>query len=294
MTNNVTASSAEASAKTIANKAAEKSIAKADTAAENIVKGLALPEPNELPLTLDSFCQGIANTFEQTAQDYQTEAAVLCNNGTPTAALQQLFNNPYQGQGNAADFITTITPAQNPPGEQIQIFLHYAMKVPKNAVKVLLGEEQHVKTPYAEGILSISAEFDAPPENNGDADTAFTVMQNTIVNRQDDPVVQFNDLSEHHLKMYRMFPNNFDFFLASRTLVAPSEQFSKSVVLRGIMADPQDPEGSTYVFTVLNFIMNSRGDPDSNIGEGMRDTFVEFIESDLVTLYNEQVGAEQQ
>jgi hypothetical protein len=60
------------------------------------------------------------------------------------------------------------------------------------------------------------------------------------------------------------------------------------------MADPQDPEGSTYVFTVLNFIMNSRGDPDSNIGEGMRDTFVEFIESDLVTLYNEQVGAEQQ
>ncbi|MFW7378812.1 MAG: hypothetical protein ACOH5I_08400 [Oligoflexus sp.] len=261
----------------------------------NTVKS-ELPTANVLPLTPESFCSGLPNAFAITAQEFTIEANALCPGNAPSQAFRDLLTNAYSGQTNdperiERDYIRDLPSSENITGNNIQIFIAYAMKVPRKGVEALLAEESFVETPYSRDILTINASFLPPPVNNGEADTAFSIEQKTNVNRTDNPQVIFNDVSRHELRMYRLHPNNFDFFLAVRTLAAPSEQFSKSVVLRGVLADAAAPNDSSYIVTVLNFIMNSRDEPDSNIAEGMDETFRDFISRDMQTIYTAHTQA---
>lgn len=244
-----------------------------------------LPQPNQLELSPENFCRGIPNVMAYSEQSFDIEIQALCDGTTPTQDFLEILSNPYEGQNNAGRRIQELSSSESLPNQSVQIFIAYAMKVPKRGVEALLAEEGFVENPYSEGILSINASFLEPPRNEGNADTAFSIEQVTNVNRTNNPQVIFNDISQHDLRMYRMHPNNFDFFLAVRTLVEPSEQFRKAVVVRGVMADSENPAASAYIITVLNFIMNSRGDPDGRVGEGMIDTFTDFIVDDMRSVY---------
>jgi len=248
-----------------------------------------LPTPNVLALTPENFCLGLPNAFAITAQTFTIEANALCPGLIPSQIFRELLQTPYTGQNNPGRFVRQLPSSETITGNNIQIFIAYAMKVPKKGVKALLAEETFVEKPYSEGILSIASNFLPPPINNGEADTAFSIEQKTNVNRTNNPQVIFNDVSQHELRMYRLHPNNFDFFLAVRTLAARSEQFGKAVVLRGVIADAASPNDSSYIITVLNFVMNSRDTPGSNIADGMQDTFMAFITSDMQSVYQAHI-----
>lgn len=237
---------------------------------------LALPPRNSLPLTPASWCSGLLNANKITKQIYTQEAAVLCANGAPTPQFTALINSAYTGTGDPV--ITPINVGML--NGDVQLFVAYAMKLPKPAVQALLGEEKHVPSTYDQDNLKITAKFvNPPPSNNGDADTAFNVEQYTEVN----DVISFRETSKYELKMYRLHPNNFDFFMAARTLLTPTTQFRKAVVLRAIMSDPADPKKS-IALSVLNFVMNDR----NGNGDNVRATFERFVEADMLALYKSQ------
>ncbi len=235
-----------------------------------------LPPKNVLALSPENFCLGLKNAFAITKQNFADEAALLCPAQVPSPLFRTLLSNAYQGVGEP--IITTILIQETSATKTTQITVAYAMKINKPPVKVLLAEEKRVPTPYAENPLAISAKFGPPPLNTGDADTAFTVEQRTKV----DALVSFDDISMHDLKLYRLHPNNFDFFMAARTLTTPSEQFKKSVVFRGVMRDPVNANAS-YSISVLNFVMNSRDQHDRVV-----DAFTKFITADFKGLYTDQ------
>lgn len=247
-------------------------------AAGNSNMALALPPRNTLPLTPASWCAGLLNALKITKQSFTDEAAVLCTNGAPTPRFTEILNGAYTGVGDP----TIVTINRGMLGNDVQLFVAFAMKLPKPAVQTLLGEEKHVPSMYDQGNLKIQPKFvNPPPINNGDADTAFNVEQYTEVN----DVISFKETSKYELKMYRLHPNNFDFFMAARTLVTPTTQFRKAVVLRAIMADPSDPKKSIAV-SVLNFVMNDR----NGNGDNVRQTFERFVEADILALYKNQTS----
>jgi hypothetical protein len=234
-----------------------------------------IPPKNVLALTPENFCLGFKNMFAITKQSFQDEANLICPNQVPAPLFATLVANAYTGTGTP--FIQTIN--NTVIDEQtIQLTVAYAMKIPKPPVPTLLGEEKNVPTPYVGDPLTIRPKFGTPVPNTGDADTAFTVEQRTTVRA----AVEFDEVSVHDLKLYRMHPNNFDFFAAVRTLRTPSEQFKKAVVLRGVMRDPANANASISI-TVLNFVMNSRDEP-----ERVTEAFMNFIGADLRALYAAQ------
>lgn len=241
-----------------------------------------LPQPNVLDLTPENFCLGLPNALAISKQNFTIEANALCQGQAPTQLFRELLANPYLGGDRPNRFLEEIPSSEVVTGNNIQIFVAYAMKVPRKAVDALLAEEGFVKVPYRQEILNITSDFLPPPKNDGEADIAFSVEQRTVVTHER---VMFNDLSRHELRTYRLHPNNFDFLLAVRTLAAPSEQFKKAVVLKGLIADSEAPTNSTYLVTIFNFIMNSRDEPDSNIAEGVEETFLEFIERDMQNIF---------
>ncbi len=247
-----------------------------EVAAPSVGANLALPARNTLPISPATWCEGSLNALKISKQAITAELAALCTGATPTARFATLINSAYTGTGEAV--ITPISVGM--VGSDVQLFVAYAMKLNKPAVQTLLGEEKHVPSGYDVGDLKIVPKFvNPPPLNTGDCDTAFYVDQYTEVN----DVIDFKETSKNELKMYRLHPNNFDFFMAARTLVAPTEQFRKAVVMRAIMADPADPKKSIAI-SVLNFVMNDR----NGNGDNVRATFERFIEADFLALYKSQ------
>lgn len=235
-----------------------------------------VPTKNVQALTPENFCVGMGNVLKTIKQTITDEAALLCPNGVPSATLKALVATPYTGAGTPN--MVTLASTEFKDTTSSLITVAYSMKVPKNAVKALLGEEKHVNAVYKGDNLSISAKFLPPPINTGEADTAFQLEQRTTVVDK----VSFDEASVHDLRLYRMFPNNFDMMMAVRTLNKPSEQFRKAVVIRGVMNDPNDPN-QALSFSLLSFLMNSRNQHDRVIA-----AFSKFIEVDFMTLYSEQ------
>jgi len=234
-----------------------------------------IPAKNAQALTPENFCVGVGNVLKVSKQSFADEAAQLCPNGVPSANFKTLVATPYAGTGEP-NFIFQISEVKETLTSNI--IVAYSMKIPKNAVKVLLGEEQHVSSVYKGANLTISAKFLPPPINLGEADTAFQIEQRTTVKDN----VSFDDVSVHDLRLYRMFPNNFDMMMAVRTLTKPTEQFRKAVVVRGVMQDPSNPN-QALSFSVLNFSMNSRDKHDRVVA-----AFTDFIKADFQSLYGEQ------
>lgn len=236
-----------------------------------------LPTKNSLPITPDTFCAGIRNILSKAKQQLTAEADVICTGNTANQLLLQLLASPYQGGGNPQ--VTQLQPP-NPGNENVANFVTYAMRVKKKPVATLLSEEGIIRqTNYdnQESGFKLSLGFaDVPPVNEGDSDTSFLVIQQTFADQNN---VNFADTSKHDLKLYIMYPNNFEFLMAGRTLVAPTEQIKYGGVLRAVMPDPKDPEYSITV-SVINFVMNGRGR-----NEQVQDAFNTFILSDLESSY---------
>lgn len=268
-----------------------------------------LPEKNVLPISLESFCSGMPNVKAITTQDIEEELGVFCDNSNaPTAILQQIADRPYDAAADAnpdtdpSTYIVTLPQTANVTGNRIQFNIAFAIRVKKSAVSAVIAEEPNALVPYNSPAndrisLKIETSFIEPPENTGNADTSFSVEQTVNVVRDND--IAMKDVSVHRLNMYRIQPNNLDFFVAARTLESTtstelslndepvpnaSGQFEKANVVRGMMTDPADPE-SALVFTTINIIMNSRDEPESNIYEGMLEAFTLFTNNSLIDAY---------
>jgi hypothetical protein len=234
-----------------------------------------LAPKNDLALTPENLCLGFKNVLAKTKQVIQEEVNHLCPNNAPSPMLLNLLAAPYQGVGDPV--LTIIANVEDRNADTSLLTLAYAIRVPKSPAQTLILEEKHVPVPYSVRPLTVTNRFMDPPTNEGDADSVFTVEQRTVVTRGE----EFDDLSLHDLKLYRMHPNNFDFLAAARTLRTPSDQFKKAVVVRGVMKDPTDATKSISV-SVVHFLMNGRDEAD-NVSE----VFLQFIVDDTRVLYTE-------
>lgn len=250
-----------------------------------------LPRPNKLPLTPENFCLGAQETLKKAMQNLTEQLAAVCGaNGVPTQLFQNLLATPYTGTGNVT-LRRVRAPVENQNDQTTELFVAYAMRVPKSAVNTLLYEEKHATVGYdsdaqplptngdQQARMRMSFSFQEPPKNVGDADTTFGLQQTVDVRSL---VVNFNDVSQHDLRQYILHKDNFDFFMAGRTLLAPTQQFKKSTVLRGFMTDPANAERA-YVITIAHFLMNSRQQHDQLVL-----AFTNFLTTDVAKLYAAQ------
>lgn len=234
-----------------------------------------LPEKNVVALTPANFCAGIKNVKALSKQTFTDEVAVLCNNATPTPMFNSLMANAYNGVGTQN--LTEIIAGETGQMGQIQILAAYAMRINKPAVPLLLAEEPYINVAnYNVDGFKMEFKFVAPPANENDCDTGFRIEQFSQRSKQP---AKFDDTSIHDLKLYRLFPNNFDFMMAVRSIVTPTVQFKKSIALRAVMTDPTDPK-KAYSVTVLNLTMNGRGEEDRMI-----ETVMAYIRSDMRSVY---------
>jgi hypothetical protein len=249
-----------------------------------------LPVANKLPITPDNFCLGAQNVLKTAKQILSEELAVLCTGNTASTLFKNLLAAPYAGTGTPT-LTQVFAPREDGNARTSEIMVAFAMRIPKSAVNTLLVEEKHAIVPYdseAQPLplgnqlanMKMSFQFMEPPKNEGDADTTFALQQ-TVDTRS--VAVNFKDVSNHELRQYILHPNNFDFFMAGRTLVTPTEQFKKSVVVRGFITDPADAT-KTLVVTVAHFLMNSRDQHDQLVL-----AFSNFLTSDVSKLYQEQI-----
>ncbi len=250
-----------------------------------------LPTPNKVPISPENFCAGALETMKKSKQDLSEELSAICGaNGVPTQLYKTLLSTPYTGTGNVV-LRRVKAPVENQAQQTTELFVAYAMKVPKSAVATLLYEEKHATVSYDSDAQALPTEgnqqarmrmnfiFQEPPKNEGDADTTFGLQQTVAVTSL---TVNFTDVSQHDLRQYILHKDNFDFFLAGRTLVTPTTQFKKSTVVRGFMTDPANAE-QTLVITIAHFLMNSRQQHDQLVL-----AFTNFLTTDVAKLYAAQ------
>lgn len=244
-----------------------------------------LPQKNKLPITPVSFCSGQEGLVKKVKQPIQDEFSLLCQAGQPTALFMTMVTSAYDGS-NAVNYTPIkVGPSGELPG-WVDVKVAYSLRVRKTAVQILRSEEALMGPdfPYKSPDLNISFKFDVAPVLEGDADTAFTVKQRSL--RQAGSR-NFDDLSTHTLKLYRLIPNNFDFLLAARSLVEDSVElnkserlFKKATVLRAAMTDPKDPSFG-IVTTVMNFVVSDQQGQQDRV----EDIFVNFIKADLLNVF---------
>jgi hypothetical protein len=237
-----------------------------------------LPVKNDLPISGDVFCAGLAKTLGTMKQNVKTEAAVLCNGNKATALLNDLIATPYTGTGNPP--LRQIDSAAPVGQGNVRNYVAYSIRAPKKAVPMLLAEEQLVKTTKYSDSEGFTIALSMDPQlivNENDCDTAFRVNQYAENKNERAP---FTDNSKHDLKFYRLHPDNFDYLAAARTLVEPTGQIKHASIVRGFMPDPAD-KNFTISFSVVHSIMNGR-----DFEERVSSAFEGFIASDVATAYN--------
>ncbi len=252
--------------------------------------GHVLPVANKLALTPENFCLGAQNVIKTAKQALQEQLAVICAGNSPTALFKNLLGNPYSGTG-LPTLTQVFAPREDQAARTTEIQVAFAMRIPKTSVQTLLFEEKHATVSYDSEAqakplgnqlaqMKMSFQFGEPPKNEGDADTTFGLQQTVDVRSA---LVTFQDVSQHELKQYILHPNNFDFFMAGRTLLSPTDQFKKSVVIRAFLPDSGDPNAS-LVITVAHFLMNSREQHEQLVR-----VFQNFLTTDVSKLYQAQL-----
>ena len=182
--------------------------------------------------------------LKTTDQDLKEEAALLCNGTTPTALFKELLEDPYNGQDRAP--YRELVNEEDGDNETSFYTVGYSIQMPVTPNVVLSVEENQSILPYQEGDISITAKFLDPPTSMKGAEAGFTVEQFMAVTDR----VSFEDTSVHNLRMYRPFVQNQDIFISARTLDAKSEQFYKLTILRAVISDPNDAEGTVSVSVI--------------------------------------------
>lgn len=242
---------------------------------------IGLPAKQEVAKDPQSFCKGFKAIASRSPQKFQSELAVLCTESQPSALMLNLFSNPYAGTGtpNIVNVQTVLMQASNGILASQMIVAH-SMKVKKKPVQVLLGEESFAVKPFqseavAEGFL-IQSKYEKPPQNLGESEASFSLSQRAVV----DDNVAFDDTSLHTLMQYSLFPNNYDMMVSVRTLNKASQEFFHSVVLRGVIADPNDAQ-SSIVITLMHHQIKDHG-----FHEEMTAAFQSFMQRDFLRLYD--------
>ena len=236
-----------------------------------------IPQKNKLPITTKNFCSGEQNLLKKVKQPIQEEWGLLCQNGEPTALFDSMVTTAYDGTNTVNYRELSVGPSAANPGF-VEVKVTYSLRLKKSAVRILRSEEALMgpNFPYKSPDLNISFRFAPPPAMEGDADTAFTVIQHS----KRVGARSFDEESSHSLKLYRLIPNNFDFLLAARSLNAPTDLLKKATVLRATMTDPTDPAYG-IVTTVMNFLVSDQ--------EGQQDRveviFVNYIKADLQNVF---------
>jgi hypothetical protein len=257
-----------------------------------------LPPKYDLPITPESFCQGMPNVLRSSAsQNVGETLSTLCNGTTPTNTLRTLINSPYTGQ-QGYNFLSTgdgLFVGPIPNDNYVRFNIAYSMKVQgKNAVDLLLGEELIIRDQtYANGDgnpnLQLKFEILKPDlrqpilEDNG-ADIAFKVKERSLRTARQRG---FDTTLIHDLKLYRMFENNFDFMISIRTLFKDiSTQpggfpiIRKANVVKATIVDPQDRDSSIGIAVFNLEVYDQRGQEDR-----VEDIFSEFVIRDLKKIF---------
>lgn len=257
-----------------------------------------LPPKYDLPVTPESFCQGMPNVIKSAAsQNVGGALSTLCNGTTPTTTLRTLINSPYTGQ-QGYNFLSTgdgLFVGPIPNDNYVRFNIAYSMKIQgKNAVDLILGEELIIRDQdYANGDgnpnLQLKFELLKPDlkqpliEENG-ADIAFRVKERSLRTAR---TRAFDNTVIHDLKLYRMFENNFDFMIAVRTFFKDISTppggfplFRKADIIKATIVDPQDKNASIGI-TVFNLeVYDQRGQDDR-----VEDIFSEFVIRDLKKIF---------
>lgn len=257
-----------------------------------------LPPKYDLPITPESFCQGMPNVLKSSAsQNVGDTLSTLCNGTTPTNTLRTLINSPYTGQ-QGYNFLSTgdgLFVGPIPNDDYVRFNIAYSMKIPgKNAVDLLLGEEQILRDQgYANGDgnrnLQLIFEIQKPDlrqpliEENG-ADIAFQVKERAL---RTAGTRAFDSTALHNLKLYRMFENNFDFMISIRTysknISVPVGGFPlirKANVVKAAMVDPQDKNAAISIAIFNLEVYDQRGQEDR-----VENIFSEFVLRDLKKIF---------
>ena len=260
-------------------------IARADS-----VKSLQVPIKQQLPITPESFCVGLANVAKRQKQSAEKELGQLCSGPTPTPLLLQLIQSPYTGGANYQFRTIALGPIAG--SDYVGVNVAYSMRIKKSALDLILGEEGMIKDPgYAngDGSPALNVQFKLlPPDlsqplmRENEADTAFNVTQRS---KRASGQRQFDNLSLHNLRLYRMNKNNYDFMASIRSLANPAVDgkdaiFRRAIVVRATMVDPND-NSMGLSLTLMNFeVSDQRGQADK-----VEDVFAEYISRDIKAVY---------
>ena len=217
-----------------------------------------LPEipKNEIEVKTENLCKGSNTALQSFQADFGELLRLICTpEGQATPLLDTLVATPYQGQGDLS--LTTVGFSAN--GDNVDIIFAVAMAFDRlNPVDALIGEEKHAIVPYksARGDqdgLTMNFAFLEPEKNVGECDTKFKVTQDVAITGPGARALgnDGKDKSIHELRLFRLYPNNFDFFVSGRSLIEPTPLFAKSSVIRAFMPLPSDPSKTTSV-TILH------------------------------------------
>ena len=108
-------------------------IARADSASS-----LQMPKKQQLPISADSFCIGLANVAKRQKQNAEKELGQLCSGITPTPLLLQLIQSPYTGGANYQ--FRTIALGPIPGSNYVGVNIAYSMRIKKSALDLILAE----------------------------------------------------------------------------------------------------------------------------------------------------------
>lgn len=259
----------------------------------------SLPQRNDLPISAESFCKGMPTVVQASAKQNANEAlSSLCQGTNPTQLLRDLITEPYNGGGTPTfkDRGDGLGREEFSGTRYVRFNVAFSMRIPgKRAVDLLLAEEALMRDPtYARGSRdsALSIQYDVlrpdleqPLLKENEGDIAFRVLQRTL---RTGGRRQFNNLTEHDLKLFRMFDNNFDFMVAVRSLnrdrSSQSETralFNKAIVIRAAITDPNDKK-SAIMMTILNFEVYDQQDQDDAVIR----IFSNYITKDIQAIYN--------
>lgn len=214
-----------------------------------------LPQKNDLPIRPESFCSGFTDVIKATPASFHKVIERICPAGIPSETLNKLIANPYRGGSQGSpNFHWIANPVE---GRNVRVNFAFSISVPKDVVKAVLADDKTITLPYKSGALNLNTRFIDPPANNGEADATLATEQ--VAKCRSDRV-NFDDTITHKMLLFKMHPNNFDFFVIARILNAPTEQTKESNMLIGYMPDPTSSE-RTVIFTVVDYLVNNRGYP---------------------------------
>ena len=242
---------------------------------------------NEVALNTSNLCRGASRALQNFQSDFGTLLAFICSSdGQATPLLESLVANPHQGQGPIS--VTSVGLPVN--GQNVDLIFAVALAFDGlNPVDALVGEEKHAIRSYQsassdEDGLSMQFAFLPPEKNTGECDTKFKISQNVSITGPGAEGLgnDGKDTSIHELRLFRMYPDNFDFFISGRSLVKPTPLFAKSSVIRAFMPWPSDPR-KTISVSILHFNVKNLGSE-----ERTKNTFEKFIVSNLAELYATQ------